>query len=150
MTPPRTHSSRTEIQSETNSFSEEQEIREKSASSVISLGNQEEEEAVRNTPYSPVRSAPISPLQSPTFPTGKPDDYSFLGARHVQSLEERISNIQSRSTSATSRVSQSPNSSYTPIPRVPRRQYDSYRPRRDQYRQRGRNQRRQPRLTREE
>jgi hypothetical protein len=149
VTPPRTHPSRTETQGETNSFSEEQEQEQETffrentpASDVISFGS-EEEEQVRDTPYSPVQSTSPSPVLPPTSPSAQPDDYYFLGAGI---LEQRISEQQSRSTSA---ISQSSNPPHTYIPQGPSRQYDSYRPQ-NRYRSRGRNHRHQPRLYRRE
>jgi len=164
VTPPRTHPSRTETQGETNSFSEEQQQEQQEqqegtfprentpASDVISFGS--EEGQVRDTPHSPVQSASPSPVLPLTFPPAQPDDYYILGAG---SLEQRISEQQSRSTSA---ISQSSNPPHTYIPQGPRLQYDSYRPR-DRYRPEGRRRhghrhiprrqhRRIPHLTRQE
>jgi hypothetical protein len=146
VTPPRTHPSRTETQGETNSFLEEQEqetfFRENTPSDVISIEYEEEEQA-RDTPYSPVQSTSPSPVLPPTFPSAQPDDYYFLGAG---SLEQRISEQQSRSTPA---ISQSSSPPHTYIPQGPSRQYDSYRPQ-NRYRARGRIRRHQPRLYRRE
>jgi len=117
-------------------------LRDNTPSDVISFGD-EEEERVRDTPYSPLHSTSPSPVLPPTFPPAQPDDYYFLGAGN---LEQRISEQQSRSTSA---ISQSSNPSHTYIPQGPSRQYDSYRPQ-NRYRSRGRTQRHQPRLYRRE
>jgi len=140
VTLPRTHPSGTENQGVTNSFVEEQEqeltftqgvtnafVKEReqeltftrhcSPSTVISLGDGEEEELIRETPYSPVQRSSLSPFQSPTFSPVQPDDFYILGAG---SLENRISEPEPSSTSTTSRVSQSPSSSYASIPQGPR------------------------------
>ena len=114
-------------------------LREDTPSDVISFGDEEEPPVQgQDTLYSLVRSTVPSPLQSPTFLPTKLDDFQFLRAG---SLEQRISEKQSRSTSATSQAFQSPNYSRVSIPQGPRRQYDSYRPR-DTYRPQGHNQRR--------
>ena len=105
----RTHPSGTETQGATNAFLEEQEqeqeltfTRYRSPSTVISLGDREEEELIRETPYSPVQLSSLSPFQSPTFSPVQPDDFYILGAG---SLENRISEPEPSSTSTTSRVS---------------------------------------------
>ena len=120
--------------------------RENTPSDVISLGDEEEEEQIRDTPYSPAQSTSLSPLQSPTFTSSTPNDYNFLGAGN---LEQRISESQSRSTSATPQAPSFSNSNHTFIPQGPRRRYDSYRPQ-NRSSQQGRHRRGQPRLTRED
>ena len=141
---PRTHPSRTDARNNTNPSPQEQEepeeeegyLRERSPSDVISIVDQKEE-PLRDTPYSPVQSTPRSPLQEPIFPPIEQDEYTFLGARKLQNLEQRISEAEPPHRPS--------------IPRGPSRQYDSYRPRGDRYRPRGRGRghRRIPRLTRE-